>query len=381
MATATVALTAFAALTSHLKQWFYKPDIEALEITLAVAASHYAPGDPTWLFLVAPPATGKTSAGIQVLKTADKAYVVGDLTPNTFLSGKTKTGRGDISLLERRPNAIFLMKDFTTMISKRPDDRAMIASQLREVYDGAFNKDTGESGRLCWQGKVTVIAACTPAIERQWGLLRDLGERFMTVRWKRESGLHAGTKILRQRGHELDIGAKTSTLGKQLLDMLPKDRPDLPDHMYDRIIGMSELVARARGHVTRDNFGSRDIINIDECEGTSRILKALASLLVNYPALFGRECLDEDMRIATRLAMNSIPHARSRILSVMPPNAPIDFSHILMLTEMIPASLQWQLDELEALSILVRTTSGTTVSYALTSNMQEIWQQAFPSTT
>ena len=377
----TATSTIFDQLTSHLKQWFYQPDIEAVEIVFAVAASHYVAGDPTWLFLIAPPATGKTSAGIQALKTCPKAYIVGDLTPQTFLSGKRKNGNGDLSLLERQPNGLFLMKDFTTMISKRPDDRAMIVSQLREIYDGTFSKDTGETGRLYWTGKATVIAACTPAIERQWAILRDLGERFMTVRWKRESGLRSGPRSLKQQRHEGDIAARTASLGRELISSLPNDRPDLPEFMNDRIIALAELVAQGRSHVTRDSFGERAVISIDEAEGTTRILKALASILVNHSALFHRECDEEDMRLAVRLAMNSIPNSRSRILSSIPPNATIEFAHLQLLTGMIPASLTWQLDELEALSILIRTTSGTTVTYAFTPYLQEVWHQAFPSIT
>lgn len=378
--TSTVHATAFATLISHLKQWFHAPDIEALEIAFAIGASHMAEGDPIWLFVVGPPATGKTSAIIQALRGHPKGYIVGDLTPQTLLSAKKRKDGQENSLLNRLGNPVLLIKDFTTIISKRPDDRLALISQFREVYDGVFAKDTGENGRLIWTGKATVIAACTPAIERQWAILRDLGERFMTVRWSRESGLHSGRRTLTQCGHESGIGLTTAKLGKEIFGLLPKDRPALTFAMEERIIGLAELVALSRSHITRDT-PSREIISIDDAEGSARILKALRGTLVNYAALFNRECSGEDMRIAVRLAMDSIPHGRATVLTSIPCDAPMSFTDLQTTTKLPISTLQWHLDELEAIGLLVRIATALKVEYAYTNTLREVWRQSFPSTT
>jgi len=376
-----VAISAFDQLTSHLKQWFYQPDIEALEITLAVAASHYVPGDPTWIFIVGPPATGKTSALIQAVKLAPKAYITGDLTPQTFLSAKRKKGGNEPSLLTRLENPIFLMKDFTTMISKRPDDRAMIVSQLREIYDGVFTKDTGESGRLYWQGKCTVIAACTPAIEREWAMLRDLGERFMTVRWHRESGVLSAKQTMIQRSKEAEISQKTANLGRDVLALLPHSRPELEEHMIDRICALAEIVALSRNRVIRDSHADRQIIDVPAAEGPNRIAKALASVCVNYAALFNRDVYASDIRLATRLAMNSIPSSRYRIISSIPCNTSISWGDLKSLVRMPASSLEWHIEELMALTILQTTIVGSDTKYEYTPEFRDLWSLAFPSTT
>lgn len=383
MITTGVENAAFTSLCSHLKQWFYQPDIEALEIVLAVAASHYSDGDPTWLFIVGPPATGKTSGAIQALRYVPQVYLVGDLTPQTFLSGKAKrNGNSEPSLLMKLGSAILLVKDFTTLISKRPDDRAMIVSQLREIYDGTFTKDTGESGRIYWSGKMTVIAACTYAIERQWAILRDLGERFMTVRWMREPGVPSGRQAMRQCGHEVEIAAKTAKLGQEALERLNnKSRPALPGPLIDRILALGEIVALARNHVVRDSMGSRDIIDLSPAEGPSRIVKALRSVIVNYAAMFQRDPTQEDMRLAIRLATNSIPSRRFSILSSIPCDTEMEINDIIKLAQMPRMSLLWQLDELEALSLLVKVSSGDVTTYRYSKNLQELWEMAFPSLT
>jgi hypothetical protein len=363
-----------------LKHWFYQPDIEALEVTLAVAASHFQPSEPTWLFVVGPPATGKTSVNIQVLRTSPSAYLIGDLTPQTFLSGKRKKdGAPEPSLLQRLGNGILLMKDFTTMISKRPDDRAMIVSQLREIYDGTFTKDTGESGRLYWTGKMTVIAACTPAIEREWAILRDLGERFMTIRWDRENGMTSARRTLEQRMHESDIAARSSALGKQIMEALPKTRGTTSAHVRDRIVHLAEIVALSRNRVIRDSHGSREIIDIPPAEGPNRIAKALMSVAVNYGAVLHRDPLDEDVRLAVRMAMNSIPHTRYKLISNIPVDTSIDRSHLAKASKLPESSLSWQLDELEALSLLKRIAVGNTTSYEYSDELRDLWKGAFPS--
>lgn len=376
----TASTVALEQLKAHLSQWFYQPDLEALEVTLSVAASHYTIADPIWLFVVGPPATGKTSANIQSITLADKAYVMGDLTPQTFLSGKKKTSDSsrDPSLLTRLGNPLFLMKDFTTIMSKRPDDRLMIIAQLREIYDGTFTKDTGETGRLVWNGKCTMIAATTPAIEREWMILRDLGERFMTVRWRRENGLHSGSVAYHQRGKEKTIGTRTAQLGAEILRNLPTTRPDLPDSMLSRIIALGEVVALVRNRVVRDSHGARDIIDLPPAEGSSRIVKALAGIVVNYAGIHHREVETEDIRLAKRMALNSMPSTRFRILSAVPATTSISGADLAQMSDLPHSSLEWQLDELQALRLIKRVSTGNSVTWEMTQDFREVWLQAFP---
>jgi hypothetical protein len=373
------ALAQFDALKAHLNQWYYQPDIEAVEVVMGTVASHYTKADPVWLFVVAPPSTGKTAIAIQSARLAPSAHIVGDLTPNTLLSAREGTKRPP-SLLERiGKSGIILMKDFSTVISKRPDDRAALASQLREVYDGYFAKDTGMGSKLIWEGKITLIAATTPAIERQWALLRELGERFVTIRWDRESARRSTEFSLRQRGLEASIGLRTAQLAAHMFQDLAVDVwPDLPSAQIDRICALAEVVALARNHVVRDYCGARSIIETPQAEGSSRIAKALCAIVTGYAALFHREVVEEDMRLAVRVAANTIPYTRWSILANLPLNAELSHSDLSTLSQLSKGTLSWQMEELAAMNLVSETNVANKTTYAYTEHFREIWSVAFP---
>src|SRR5438445_4197967 len=162
------------AYTTHVKRWFFQPDLEAVRVTLAAAASHFHKDcDPFWLFILGPSGADKTSLCINSLLDLPQVHMQGELTAKTFLSGYTGTAHP--SLLHQIGSGILAFKDFTTFMSKRPEEQAEIASQLREIYDGSFVKNTGKGITISWKGKITVIAAATPALERAWASRRDLG--------------------------------------------------------------------------------------------------------------------------------------------------------------------------------------------------------------
>src|SRR5690349_14031795 len=75
-------------LESVLKANFYEPDIQALRIALGVVQSHRLKlGDPVWLFVVAPPGSGKTTMSIMGACGLPDVVMLGDFSENTFLSG------------------------------------------------------------------------------------------------------------------------------------------------------------------------------------------------------------------------------------------------------------------------------------------------------
>src|SRR5262245_2111500 len=75
-------------LEQRLTKYFYKPDIQAVRIVLGTVQAHSLNiGDPAWLFVVAPPGSGKTTMSIMGSSGLPNVIMLGDFTENTFLSG------------------------------------------------------------------------------------------------------------------------------------------------------------------------------------------------------------------------------------------------------------------------------------------------------
>lgn len=158
-------------LEAVLRANFYKPDFQAIRIVIgAIQAHRLNLGDPAWLFVVAPPGSGKTTTTIMGTCGLHDVVNLGDFSENTFLSGFY--GHQQPGMLEKlghtvqdgqtytsKGNAVFVGKDFTTVLSMRREKRSAILGQLREIHDGEFKRDFGTGVTKIWKGRVTVIAA------------------------------------------------------------------------------------------------------------------------------------------------------------------------------------------------------------------------------
>lgn len=183
-------------LDALLTEVFYKPDLQAIRIALAAIQAHRLDiGDPAWLFVVAPPGCGKTTMSIMGASDLQDVIMIGDISENTFLSGFY--GHAQPGMLEKlgvtarapdgktfttQGDAVFLVKDFTTVLEMRREKRGAILSQLREIHDGMFKRDFGTGDCKIWHGRVTVIAAVTPVLDARYSVFGLLGERFLQVR-------------------------------------------------------------------------------------------------------------------------------------------------------------------------------------------------------
>jgi hypothetical protein len=322
-----VAENVFSALNEVLEANFYKPDLQATRIVLGTINAHYLNiGDPAWLFVVAPPGSGKTTTSIMGACGLPEVISLGDFSENTFLSGFYK--HTEPGVLERvgktsqegntyttRGNAIFMAKDFTTVLSMRNETRAMILAQLREIHDGCFKRAFGTGDTKEWRGRVTVVAAVTPVIDRHYGVFNVLGERFLQLRWHRPDSSEAGEWAIDQQGQEDQIRADLARAVKGIFDGADKTVPGLPPEMRKRIAGLAEVVALARAHVYRSSYGNREIEEVPEPESNTRLSKGLAAIAKGVAALNRREDVaEDDLQDAMRVGLDCLPETRRRIV-------------------------------------------------------------------
>jgi hypothetical protein len=349
----------FASLNDALARSFYKPDFQAIRVMLGAAKSHYlGVGDPAWLFVVAPPGSGKTTMAIMGAAGLPEVQSLGSFTPSTFLSGFYS--RREPGLLEKlgpttekagthttAGNAILLVKDFTTVLSMRRETRAEILSQLREIHDGEFRKDFGTGETKVWRGRITILAAVTPVIDRHYSIFTVLGERFLQLRWHRPDSLEAGRTAIQQQGKEGAIRNELRSAIKKLFDRSTTSPPTMTPKAELRMANLAEVIAIARTHVFRSSYGNREIEYVPEPEANTRISKALAAIAKGIAALNQRTSVSEqDLQDAFRLGIDCIPENRRRLILAFARN--LDFQQIP-----IPRTLQArEIEELTALGVI-----------------------------
>lgn len=345
---------AYDDLSAHVHKWFFRPDMEAVRVVLAAAASHYViKQDPIWLFVTGPASSGKTTIVVNSIRELPKTHILGSLTPKTLLS--QYKGVSNAALLHRiGKSGIICFKDFTTFLSMREDDRKIIASQLREVYDGEFRNDSGmgnSDGAVLWTGKITVLGVCTSTLDRAWEFRREMGERFLQVRWPRVDGVKMGLAAAEQRGNEAGIYGDLQTLASRFVfptRLRPAKSLEAPWRL--RIAALAEFTARARGAVIRDSHAAtRPIIEVPPAEQSPRLHKQLELLVDTHAQLFDRDVCADDFQIAARVAFDSIPIVRSAILRAVTAPGGMAQADLPRLINIHPTTVEYNLDELLAI--------------------------------
>jgi hypothetical protein len=374
----TRAETAWLALVAHMEKWFYRPDLDALRIALATAAAHYQKdSEPVWLYVIGVPGSGKTSIVIECLSVFNDVRILSDLSVSALISGWSKAGNQPKYgiLREVGSSAVFLFKDFTTILTKRHDDRDQILGALREIYDGRYSRHFGVSSKseVLWQGKVSAIAAVTPVIESMWAVNNKMGDRFVQVRLPRVDGIETAKFARRQNGHKKEI--------KDGLYVLTKEFIDLPTLTYcsavsplieQQMDALAEVVAWCRCHVDRDQKDR--IMFAGQPEMPTRLIQAFTQIARGNASLFRRAEIDEsDVRLARRVAIDTIPHSRLKLLNAIPDGADISRAEICRLTKYANTTTGYIADELRALNILrLEKDDSDEHRYSFTTEFQEL---------
>lgn len=305
----------------------YAPDLQALRAVHAAIAAHgLRQGPPVWPMIVAPPGSAKTTAlepleGL-VLAGSTCVYPIDRLTPATFLSGQIQregeAGRRPSLLHRIGPSGIITFPDFSTILSLKPDDKAAILADLRRIYDGHLTKEVGTSGEpLEWRGRITLAAACTPALDAHFGVFASLGERFVLIRWHRpggaDQGCDAALSAMRQDPEALRHALADAA--EILFDDLPDQDVDVSDAHQQQIAALAEFCVHARTHVARDGR-TKDLLYEPEAEAPTRLAQQLIQL-ARGSARLGRRArvADVDLTMVRRVAGDCIPRLRWRVLS------------------------------------------------------------------
>lgn len=335
--------------------YWNQPDVDGLKIVLAfVGAYQLNERFPFWLHIVGGPSSGKTELGFSPVEHVGKDFLqVDNLTTKTFMSGYTSgdnDGKNNSLLHRIGSKGLLSMGDFTSLMEKPEPIVREIAGQLRRIFDGSFSNQTGvENDNAMWFGRLSIITAMTPKAFHLWTTLNEMGERFLTLRWRTPVGANPDQHVIRQAQAEADFDKtkfqprnlithliKTNLYGSEIQSPWPEQlapraqalnlvplrdvkKPDIPIDLIqnsgNNIFRMAEVTAKMRTHVTYEKNDKIGIIEMGEQPG--RIQHQLLKAVRGYAYMLRREVQTEDLAIARRLSLDSIPFARAAALAVL----------------------------------------------------------------
>lgn len=347
-------------LLSEIKRlvftYWEQPDWEGLEIILAfLGAFRLEERVPFWLHVVGGPSSGKTELGFAPIEGSGLRHKPLDtITAQTFMSGYTGGAGKENSYLHRiGDSGLIWAKDFTTFLEQPETIVRTVGGQLRSIYDGTYSKETGVANPdSVWEGKLSIITAMTPTAFESWTMLNAMGERFMSLMWKGHEGGEAyRRRIIQQQMSESElnrgrdknvkkalnprqeISALTSWLvdgmeGVQewpdgfsrradVLRLQPNEKkPKLDVEMVlgSGLFEVGEAVALLRTFLKRKK---NQIGMVTTRESPGRIHHQLLKAVRGWAFLNRRDVEVEDFRIARRLAIDSIPIQRRKIIKTM----------------------------------------------------------------
>jgi hypothetical protein len=299
-----------------LSKWLYLPDLEAVDVLMTTAIAIYLPGDPLWLYYVGPPGGTKTEA-LRALK-GPRVVSLSSLTPQTLISGY----KGDpekVDLLPKLDGKLLVIKDFTSILSKKPEDAAAIFADLREAYDGYLEKSFGSGvGTKAYSARFGLIAAVTPAIDRFRTVHSLLGERFLRIdlRTDAEATIQRASEL---EGQETQMRAELQEVVSRCLAQAGEwvDPQVLVEQRFlDQLRALAHVAATLRTEVDRDR--QRLVMYDPVPEVGTRLVKQLQKLAKALATWRERVVVTaEDYVTIRRVALDCVRSQRRKVVGAL----------------------------------------------------------------
>lgn len=304
-------------------EWFGGDyDLGALNVVLCSAAAEKLSGDPPWVLVVGGSGAAKTETVAPL--TGAGAITISTITGEAaLLSGtpaKSRAKNATGGLLRKiGPSGLLVVKDFTSILSMNRDTRALVLAALREIYDGHWTRNVGTDGgfTLTWKGRIVVIGAVTTAWDAAHQVVSTMGDRFVLVRLRtgdhrraagRQSMANVGAEV-KMRGHLSQVTGKLLASAAGFVAGEPE--PGLTDDEMNSLLGLADLVTRARTPVERDYQGNPAWAH--GLEMPTRFAKQLVQI-VRGGLLLGLDA-ETAMGVAARCCHDSMPPLRRVVLA------------------------------------------------------------------
>jgi hypothetical protein len=307
-----------------LKNWLYlgKDDLEFINVGLAALLDREIPGDPVWLYLIAPPG-GLKSELLRAFREYPRAYTLDTLTPATFVSGLMEKDKetGDrkpvAGILQDLNGKTLIIKDFTTILNSSDETKTAIYGQLRSIYDGYFEKAFGTSReKISVTSIIGLLVGVTPIIDKYTRMHSALGERFLKIRSEPDYR-RAAERALQNEGKETQMRAELAKATSTLLSNLDFSVVPVISEEYELdILRMAMYVAYMRANVwVSYQNGSIVEMEIIGSEVPTRLAKQFKHLVKLLAIVRDhKSVMEHDMQTLGRVARNTAEQKKQAIV-------------------------------------------------------------------
>jgi hypothetical protein len=305
-----------AEVLEVVQRWLHINDLEAIDIIMAVALAIFMLGDPLWLYVVAPPGGSKTELLRSLL--GPRVVTISTLTPQTLISGLKGAGE-KTDLLPQLDGKLLVVKDFTSILSKKSEDATAIFADLREAYDGYLEKSFGSGvGIKGYHARFGILAGVTPAIDMYRNVHALLGERFLRVNLmgqergavERASELEGDEATMREELSRV-VGGFLVSISEWVDDGVVVEQRQL-----EQLRSLARVTAALRTPVARDRRHA--VLYPPEREIGTRLVKQLMRLSKALAIFRARFLVNaEDYIAARRVALDCVPKNRLSALAVL----------------------------------------------------------------
>jgi hypothetical protein len=305
------------------RKWLHLPNTDAIDVMLATALSERMDGPPIWLFLVSPPGGAKTIT-MEGLIEYERTTSTSSLTAHALISGANWQGQSDPSLIPRLDGKVLLIKDFTTVLNLREDEKEQIFGILRDAYDGKCGKIFGNGVERTYKSHFTVIAAVTPKIYEIGPRHAALGERFLKFRMGDNLDHYEEDKIISRAidnvDHDTQMKEELMNITSPFLQFGFEEieTPRLDSQTHQAIIKLAQFGARLRGNVSRDLYNSEMMTGRPFAEVGSRLGIQLAKLARALAVLRGKSAVtDLEYALVKKVMLDTVSQRNEDIVRVM----------------------------------------------------------------
>jgi hypothetical protein len=345
-----------SGLKAKVGRWLLIRDAALLPVFTGAVLAHRLGGESVWLMMVAPPGATKSEL-LRTLYGHPSVYPLSELTARTFASG-LDSASGDPSLLSRLDNQILVLKDLTTVLEMARDERQSIFAQLREIYDGRFDKAWGTGREIHWEGRLGFLAGVTPIIDRHHAALSVLGERFTLLRPITANREELARQAIETADHTEQMRSELVHAMQNFLASRQDRVPVVGAEIRHSLARVADFVTRARSGVVRDGR-QRDIDYAPEPEAPTRFAKVLYSLASGIAvAQDTDEVGDRELTLVLRVALDCLPVIRRRVIAALVAGTITDDGTVLSTTKISgatqfsTASIRRALEDLQALEVV-----------------------------